>query len=116
MDKELAKLLAQLTALKNNIPKDLVPRKYADEFNTIISELAQISADNLDDFLVPPSEIKPRVTSFSYVTGQKDYSTESYCQREYLLMKIDGVLGYFTLLLQPAEVKDQMGFRVGKNE
>lgn len=116
MDKELAKLLARLTALKNNLPKYSVPRKYADEFNSILAELEKNSGENLNEFKIPASEIHPRVTSFNAMSGRKTYSSESYCDREFLLMKIDGVLGYFTLILQPTEVKNQMGFSVEENE
>jgi hypothetical protein len=116
MDKELAKLLARLTALKNNLPKHLVSRKYADEFNSILAELEKSSGEDLNEFKIPASEIQPRVTSFNMISGQKTYSFDSYCEREFLLMKIDGVLGYFTLLLQPTEIKNQMGFLVEENE
>ena len=116
MNKELAKLLARLTALKNNLPKHLVPRKYADEFNSILVELENNSGENLGEFKIPASEIQPRVTSFSMMSDRKTYSSESYCDKDFLLMKVDGVLGYFTLLLQPTEIKNQMGFSVKENE
>ena len=52
----------------------------------------------------------------AYVAGQgPKYSPETYCKKEYLLMKIDSVLGYFTIILQPNEIKEQMGFHVEKN-
>ena len=116
MKKELAKLLARLTALKNNLPKHSVERKYADEFNSILTELGMISGESLDEFKIPASEIQPRVMSFNMMSGNKTYSSTSYCDKEFLLMKVDGVLGYFTLLLQPTEIKNQMGFRVKENE
>lgn len=116
MNKELAKLLARLTALKNNLPKNLVERKYADEFNSVLTELEKNSGENLNEFKISASEIKPRVTSFNMLSGNRTYSAESYCDREFLLMKIDGVLGYFTLLLQPDEIKNQIGFSVEENE
>jgi hypothetical protein len=116
MNKELAKLLARLTALKNNLPKHLVLRKYADEFNSVLAELEKNSNENLNEFKILTSEIQPRVTSFNMISSSKTYSSETYCDREFLLMKIDGVLGYFTLLLQPIEIKNQMGFSVEENE
>ena len=116
MNKELAKLLARLTALKNNLPKNSVERKYADEFNSILVELKQNSGEELDEFKISASEIQPKVMSFNRISGQKTYSSKSYCDREFLLMKIDGILGYFTLLLQPDEIKNQMGFHIEENE
>jgi hypothetical protein len=112
MNKVFAQLLSRLTALKGNLPKSTVDRKYADEFNSIITELETISSETLTDFKISASEIRPRIVSSNYITGEKSYSPESYCDRNFLLMKIDGVLGYFTLLLQPVEIKDQMGFNV----
>ena len=91
MNKELAKLLARLTALKNNLPKNLVERKYADEFNLVLVELEKNASENLDEFKIPTTEIQPRITSFNMLSGNKTYSSESYCDREFLLMKIDGV-------------------------
>jgi len=117
MNKELAKLLARLTALKQNLPRyHLIERKYADEFNSLLIELEDVSNEKLNEFRIPLSEIKPKVTSFNLKSGQRTYSSDSYCDREFLLMKIDGVLGYFTLLLQPTEIKNQIGFRVEENE
>ena len=115
MDKNLAKLLARLTALKNNLPKNPVHRKYADEFNSILVGLEKISTEDLNEFKIPDHEIKPQLMSWNYLTGgNKKYSSESYCQRDFLLMKIDGVLGYFTLILQPTETKEKLGFNIGE--
>lgn len=116
MDKDLLKLLARLTALKNNLPKWPIPKKYGDEFNLILDELGRISGENLGEFKLPASEIKPRVTSSNYLTGQVTYSSESFCDKDFLLMKIDGVLGYFTLSLQPTKTVNQIGFHVETNE
>lgn len=110
MNKELPKLLSRLTALKANLPESSVSRKYADEFNSILSKLEEDSSEDLNDFKIPSSEIRPRQLSRTL------FSSESYCDREFLLMKIDGVLGYFTLVLQPTQVKDQMGFKVEEND
>lgn len=113
MDNNLAKLLARLTALKNNLPENSVSRKYVDEFNSITVGLEEISNETLKEFKISESEIKPRLLSWNYLTGgEKKYSSEHYCQKEYLLMKIDGVLGYFTLLLQPTETKEKLGFDI----
>lgn len=111
MDKELAKLLARLTALKGNIPdKHEVPQKYADEFNSILIGLEKISGETLGDFVIPDNEITPRIRIMGI--GRTIYSDDKYCDKEYLLMKIDGVLGFFTLALQPDDAKEKFGFRV----
>lgn len=117
MNKELAKSLARLTALKNNIPESSwVLQKYADEFNSILKSLVRISGENLDEFIIPATEIRPRATSWSPSGGTK-YSSERYCDKEFILMKIDGVLMYFTLILQetkPIEPEEMLGFKLKK--
>ena len=116
MNKELLKLLARLTAIKNNLPPSSVPSKYSDEFNSILEKLEENTDENLTEFKIPRSEVQPRVVSFNMLSGNKSYSSENYCDREFLLMKIDGVLGYFTLLLQPSDVKNTIGFHVENND
>jgi hypothetical protein len=116
MNKELVKLLARLTALKNNLPKHWVERKYADEFNSVLLELERISKENLNEFKIPASEIQPRVISFNMLSGRRTYSSENYCDRNFLLMKINGTLNFFTILLQPTEIKNQMGFSIEQND
>ena len=117
MDKNLAKLLSRLSALKANIPQRGwgVSKKYVDEFNLILEELRKITDEELNEFKVPDNEVRPRMTSVSY-GGHKTYTDEHFCDREFILMKIDGILGYFTLLLEPIEVKNKLGFDVENND
>jgi len=117
MDKNLAKLLARLTALKTNVPQKGygVPKKYVDEFNSILKGLGETSGEDLNEFMVPTGEVKPRMTSID-MSGRKTYSSESYCDREFISMKIDSVLGYFTLLLKPTEIQNKLGFDVEEND
>jgi len=118
MNKDLAKLLARLTALKANLPQKGrgVPEKYVDEFNSILKGLEEVSGEDLNEFMVPANEINPCVTSINMMSGRKTYSSESYCDREFISMKVDSVLGYFTLLLEPAEKQNNLGFRVEEND
>ncbi len=101
MDKrELAKLLSRLTSLKTNLPSSIsTDEKYVNEFHSVLGGLEKIVGEQLKEFYMPNSEMK-------------SYQNETYCDREFLLMKIDGVLGYFTLSLQPEEIKDELGFKV----
>ena len=119
MDKntQLLKLLSRLTSIKNNVPQKGwgVPEKYVVEFNSIIYELEQNTDEDLKEFKVPESEVRPHLTTIG-PGNRRTYTSESYCDREFLLMKADGVLGFFTLLLQPTEIKNHIGFKVGENE
>ncbi|GAG77599.1 unnamed protein product [marine sediment metagenome] len=99
MNDNLIKSLARLTGLKNNIPTGWVLRKYGDEFNSILVTLEKDSSFNLAEFVIPEHEFESR-------PGHRG----KYCDREFLLMKIDGVLSYFTFVLQPEETKNKLGF------
>ncbi|MBI2355710.1 MAG: hypothetical protein HYV13_00705 [Candidatus Doudnabacteria bacterium] len=81
MDKQLARSLSKLTALKNNLPKSHVQGKYANEFNDCIKELAVASGEDLHDFTIPQSEIKPRLVMSG--PERKIYSSEIYVDREF---------------------------------
>lgn len=116
MNKELIKILARLTALKQNIPTHSVEKKYVEEFHNILDGLENVSGENLQEFRIADSEVRPRVMSIGY-DGDKHHSSESYCQREFLLMKIDGILRYFTFLLQPIDdKKPELGFHIEEKE
>lgn len=117
MDTRLVKSLSRLTALKNNLPQKGwgVSGKYVEEFNSILEDLEKVSSKNLKEFNIPDNEVRPRMTSVDGA-GHKIYTSESYCDKEYASMKIDGVLGYFTLLLQPTEIKNKLGFYVEKKD
>jgi len=95
----LIKALARLTGIKNNIPAVWVLRKYADEFNSVLISIEKESEFNLAEFSIPASEFK----TIAHYTGE-------YCDREFLLMKVDGLLSYFNFSLQPDETKNRLGF------
>lgn len=114
-DKNLFRSLARLNAIKNNLPEHWVEQKYIDEYNSIIKILEEVTKESLEEFKVPQSQVRPRAVVHSPTQGTS-YSRELYCDREYFLIKVDSVLGYFTLVLQPTEVKNQMGFSVDKNK
>ena len=105
MENQLAKSLARLTGLKNNIPTGFVSRKYASEFNSVLIALEKDSDFNLAEFVIPEHE-------FRTIHGYRG----EYCDREFLLMKIDGVLSYFTFMLQPNEARNKLGFFAKEKE
>ncbi len=113
MNNEIAKCLARLTGLKSNIPTGWVLAKYAIEFNSIVENLEKITEEDLSEFKIPPNEVKPRVSVASSFGNQ--YTSESYCDRDFIKMKLDSILSYFTILLQPTEIKNKIGFTVEDN-
>lgn len=106
MNKELAKFLARLTALKNNLPKSLsTEERYVHEYHAILDGLAGETGEDLSEFRVPDSDV--------YTDTE---SGERFHNRPFLMAKLDAILGYFTLLLQPTEIRNQMGFSVEEND
>ena len=101
---ELAKLLSRLTALKESMPPNRVRAAFALEHNSIVHDLEKISNESLTEFKIPNSEMYN-------LSGFKD----AYCNRDFLLMKVIGLLGYFTLKLQPEEMKNKTGFSIEEN-
>jgi hypothetical protein len=103
MNKDLAKALARLTGLKNNLPQGWTEIKYSTDFNEVIHKLEELVGEDLSDFKYP--------SHMSHVIpGHRGI----YCDKNFLLVKIDGVLGYFNLILQPVEDAREIGFRVSE--
>jgi len=107
--------LAKLQSLKANLPKGLeVSARYADEYNLAIDYLISIQEDEL---LV--QEKIDQADIYNPVTGMNDEKTfygERSVRRDLLLSKIDTILGYFTLKLQPRDIKNKIGFDVKDND
>jgi len=116
MDKQLAKSLSLLAALKNNLPQKYgVRARFVEEFNSALGELERISGEDLKEFKVPDDEVKPRLLSVD-MGGSRKYSSERYCDKDFISMKVDAVLGYFTLILQSDEKETKLGFHVEESE
>lgn len=106
MPNDLAKFLARLTALKNNLPKALsTEERYIREYHVVLDGLAKGTGEDLSDFQVPASDVYTDPE-----TGERFYN------RPFLMIKLDGVLGYFTFLLQPNEIKNELGFKVERTD
>ena len=72
-----------------NIPCQ-VEETYVREFHNALKALESLG-QNVDEFYIPDSEIKPRLTSLRY-DGLKSYSHEKYVDRDLLLKKLDTLL------------------------
>jgi predicted transcriptional regulator len=92
--------LATLTALQQTLTADFpqnqyIGKKYADQFNAALDSLARLGFD-VSEMRLSPSEVAARVSTANYMTNEKRYSEPSV-ERNYLLMKVNTVLGYFSL-------------------
>jgi hypothetical protein len=102
MNDQLTRAWAQLQSLRSNLPDgSQVHEKYVAEYHAVLELLEEAAGQALRDFCVPAMEVRPRVIS---VTPRRvNYSNEAWCDRSYLVMKIDGVLNFFTFSEDPKQ-------------
>lgn len=116
---KLQKVFAQLSALKANLPEGHhANEKYVSTYNSLVNDLSVGLGESLEEFSVPGNEIKQRVTSSNYLTKEVNYSKDKWCERSVLLMKLDSLLGYFTLKLQSTSQTpgNTLGFKATENK
>jgi hypothetical protein len=107
-DITLPQSYSRLVALKENLPAGInVDQKFVDEFHGILDRLETESSKELEDFRVPESELRRTMRSKSPLTDQVHYTENSQCDRAFLMMKIDAVLGFFTI----QSVRKAVGFK-----
>ncbi len=109
---QLTQAYARLKAMKDNLPDNYeVDQKYLDEYHQILDLLQTASGSDLKAFRVQASEIHRETTGGNYISGEVYYSDRLVCERAYLAMKIDGVLGFFTIKTAPK--RKEFGFNSG---
>lgn len=102
---------SRLKALRQNVADQPVAGQVVVEFHQILDLLEAASQVSLQGFRIPESELRPIESGGSYLSGQVDYSRESYCDRAFFLMKIEGVLIMFEVLLSTPAGKPSIGFK-----
>jgi len=92
---------SRLVALKANLPESLLTHeKYVKEYHEIVDLLAKEVNTSLEEFKIPHAEIRREVnyTQPDWETGEGGgytYGPNSYCERSFLLSKLDALLSYF---------------------
>jgi hypothetical protein len=113
---ELLEAYARLKSLRANVPQHRVNATFVSEFHEILDLLAKVSGVSLANFRIPPAEVRPLATGGNYLTGETHYSAESYCDRNFFVMKVDGVLTMFELFMnQGSADKPVIGFKPRSN-
>lgn len=94
----LKRAYASISALKEHLPDNYtVEEKYVIQFHAALAKLAAAGMD-IDEFRVPASEVKPRITSYNmFEAGHETYSKDPEVERSFLMYKIDSTLAYFSL-------------------
>jgi hypothetical protein len=89
---------ARLLALKDNLPQGLqADGTYVDEFHCVLDVLQRESEQDLSAFRVPVSEMTKQNSGGDYISGKAYYTGRKECPRALLMMRIDGVLGFFAV-------------------
>ncbi|HEY9140178.1 MAG TPA: hypothetical protein VIN93_04765 [Bryobacteraceae bacterium] len=116
MTNPVAEAYARLNSLKTNLPEGYeVQEKYVTEFHAILDMLESATGYDLANFRVPSSEVRPKVVAvrragYRQSAAAVHHSRDNWCERRFLLMKIDGVLNYFTYQA-PQEPPRIIGFK-----
>jgi|ERR1700739_4456063 hypothetical protein len=94
----LKQAYARLKSLKANLPDRFhADQTYVEEFHSILDILQQESGTSLSAFRVPANEMQRESSGGNSITGETYYTGRMVCHRTYLMMRIDGVLGFFTI-------------------
>ena len=89
---------SRLLALKDNLPQVFqADGTYVDEFHSILDTLQRESEQDLSAFRVPASEMMKQSSGGNDISGKVYYTGRKECLRAFLMMRIDGVLGFFAL-------------------
>ena len=106
---ELEIIYSELVALKSHLPEGLtVHEKYAQEFEETLDQLEKASGMEFARFRIPSLEFGPKALSRNLLEGTTTYAKGRYCDRSFLEMRIDKVLGFLKLQLQ--STKPTLGF------
>ena|SRR3989338_1661033 len=110
-DDKIIRLYSRLKSLRDNLPQhDILHERYVNEYHGILVELQKVATLDLSEFRIPDGELKRRVISGNYVTGEVKYSNERECAKHYFLAKIDAILGYFEIKFSSKEEEKRIGF------
>ncbi|MEK7600274.1 MAG: hypothetical protein AAB462_04540 [Patescibacteria group bacterium] len=102
---------SKVIALRDNLPASTsVESYYIEQYHSLLESFREVIGDDVDEFRVEDTEIKPRVISHGRSIGTR-YSAKSYCSKNKLLSKLEGLLNYITMQ-SPKEDKEKIiGFR-----
>jgi hypothetical protein len=108
---KIIRLYTRLNSLKQNLPKSTTcHEKYVGEYHSIVQELEGATKLDLAEFRIPDGEVKPLLASFNYLSGEKKYTAERFCDKNFLLTKLDALLNYFQIKYL-SEPKRTIGFK-----
>jgi len=107
--------IAIVSSIKDNLPSDdpYLEVRWVNEYHGAVARVEKVMNCDLAEFRVEQASVKPIVVGGNYVTGERQYSDESYCHRDILLQKSDALLKYLNLL-KPQTPEKRIGFEQSK--
>lgn len=98
--------ISQFNALRSNIPTS-ISENLVNEYHEIVKSLELATAEDLSSFLIPETQLKPRVTSFRFATsrhpGNQTYSRDKFCDDDFFKRKIDALFQYLQTIERSME-------------
>jgi hypothetical protein len=99
---------ARLTALRPQIAQESRNSYYVDErliqeYHAALQPLREIGFD-IDEFLVPESDIRHQVSSSNYLTNEKHYTQGRSTVGTLVTAKIDAAITYFEMTLSDVDI------------
>ena len=99
---KLDKALSLLQSLVDELPNGDIEEKYVAIYHGLLTDIQNETGHDLSYFSIPPSEVKPRVTSVDFSTpdghlrkeGTPTYSTIRYCARARFLIGLKGAINF----------------------
>lgn len=108
-DMKINKALAQLQALRDELPAGDIEEKYVDLYHASLIDIQDEIGQDLSYFRIPPEELKhhvsgrmraPRIGGRPSTGGGISYSTERYCDRARFLIALKGAINFINSLIQ----------------
>lgn len=107
---EILRAYSLLIALKANVPDTYeLEERWIKEYHNALAKIERATGKDLADFRLSTGDLRQSVATANCDTGELTYSDGLYCERSFLLQKLDAILTYFTESLQSNEKK--IGFQ-----
>lgn len=102
---QLQRAFASLNGLRQNLP-DPGHVVYKDIIDIYHGELQRLNNQGFDvnEYRIPDSAFEAEVSSGNYLTGEVEYSGRSHIDARLLRIKLDSLIGLFTLLIKKQEI------------
>ena len=93
---------ARIDSIKKTIPDVFeVNEKWVQEYHSAVKQVSTEIDSDLSEFELNPNSLYRSISSSNYISGEVNYRDGLWCERSVLLQKVEALLTYLQLLLQP---------------